>query len=67
MNVKRKRRSINNGLVDTDDVLIECGPDYVNWIPIARKKIKVTRTNISWANSLIISIYILHRKERSGY
>ena len=47
MSERRKRRVVNNALVETDDVLIESGPDYVNWIPIARKKIKVTRTNTS--------------------
>ena len=43
MNVQRKKRIVKNALVNTDDVSVECGTDYANWIPIARKKIKVTQ------------------------
>ena len=58
MNVRRKRRTVNNALVETDDVLIESGPDYVNWIPIARKRLKLNTQTNDKTNSLIISIYI---------
>ena len=47
---RNKRRIIKNALVETDDVVIEAGDEYKNWIPIARDKIKV------------VLIYILIRK-----
>ena len=38
---KRKQRIVKNALVCTSDVDIFPGADYINWIPIARSKLKV--------------------------
>ena len=38
----RKQRSVNNAIVNTDDVNIEAGIDFVNWIAISRDKLQVT-------------------------
>ena len=38
---KRKQRLVKNAIVDTDDVKIEAGINFINWIPIARQKLQV--------------------------
>ena len=38
---QRKQRIVKNALVCTSDVDIIPGTDYINWIPIARNKLKV--------------------------
>ena len=36
-----RERTVKNAIVDTADVNIECGSDFVNWVPIARRKLGV--------------------------
>eukprot|EP01084_Bolivina_argentea_P041934 77410_1 len=39
--MKNKReRTVSNGLVNTDDVTIQPGVDYINWIDICRNKLR---------------------------
>ena len=40
-----KHRSIHNALVNTDDVTVEAGTHFINWIPITRDKLR-KRENI---------------------
>ena len=38
---KRKQRIVKNPDVDIDDVKIECGYNYFNWIQITKQKLTV--------------------------
>ena len=37
---KRKQRTIKNGIVNVDDVTVEPGEGYINWIPYVKAKLK---------------------------
>lgn len=43
---KRKRRKINNGLIDVDSVDISAGANYANWIAISKEKLKERETKL---------------------
>lgn len=39
---KKKQRLVKNAIVDTNDVEIEPGTDFINWQSIAKHKLQVT-------------------------
>ena len=56
----RKKRTINNGLIDIDDISIEAGFKFINWTPIVRKKLKqremvLLQKRLKICNDIIIS------------
>ena len=62
MSTKHKQRLVKNALVCTSDVDILPGPDFVNWIPIARKKLKVTDISENTFKYIYCDIFLKNSK-----
>eukprot|EP01084_Bolivina_argentea_P278869 476626_1 len=43
----RKKRTVKNPLVNTEDITIEPGLNYVNWIPLIKTKLKEREINLT--------------------